>query len=249
MLRPLVGRPLPGDPVTMIAPAGGGAAAGAGALPGDAQVCSCHGVTKDAICAAITGQGLTDVAGVKAATRAGTGCGSCVPLLKTLLADSGVAVEPGAVRALRRHPRPALRHRPGERDHHLHRADRTARPRPGMRHLQAGGRLHPGQPRARPHPRRRAGGAAGHQRPLPGQHPAQRHLLGRAADPRRRGHAGQAHRPRRGRPRLRPVHEDHRRAAHRPARRAGGAAAGDLAAAGGRRIRVRARLRQGASGR
>jgi nitrite reductase (NADH) large subunit len=94
MLRPLVGRPLPGDPVTMIAPAGGGVAAGVGALPGDAQVCSCHAVTKDAICAAITGQGLTDVPAVKAATRAGTGCGSCVPLLKTLLADSGVAVNP-----------------------------------------------------------------------------------------------------------------------------------------------------------
>lgn len=94
MLRPLVGRPLPGDPVTMIAPAGGGTAVGAGALPGDAQVCSCHAVTKDAICAAITGRGLTGVGGVKAATKAGTGCGSCVPLLKTLLADSGVAVNP-----------------------------------------------------------------------------------------------------------------------------------------------------------
>jgi nitrite reductase (NADH) large subunit len=94
MLRPLVGRPLPGDPVTMIAPAGAGTAVGAGALPGDAQVCSCHAVTKDAVCAAITGQGLTDVPAVKAATKAGTGCGSCVPLLKTLLADSGVAVNP-----------------------------------------------------------------------------------------------------------------------------------------------------------
>ncbi|MGH3246546.1 MAG: nitrite reductase large subunit NirB, partial [Trebonia sp.] len=94
MLRPLVGRPLPGDPVTMIAPAGGAAAVAADDLPGDAQVCSCQAVTKDAICAAITGQGLTGVGGIKAATRAGTGCGSCVPLLKTLLADSGVAVNP-----------------------------------------------------------------------------------------------------------------------------------------------------------
>jgi nitrite reductase (NADH) large subunit len=94
MLRPLVGRPLPGDPVTMIAPAGAGAAVGAGALPGDAQVCSCHAVTKDAICAAISNQRLTGVGGVKTATKAGTGCGSCVPLLKTLLASSGVAVSP-----------------------------------------------------------------------------------------------------------------------------------------------------------
>jgi nitrite reductase (NADH) large subunit len=93
-LRPLVGRPLPGDPVTMIAPAGAGTGAGIGALPGDAQVCSCHAVTKDAICSAISGRSLADVCGIKAATKAGTGCGSCVPLLKTLLADSGVAVSP-----------------------------------------------------------------------------------------------------------------------------------------------------------
>ena len=94
MLRPLVGRPLPGDPVTMIAPTGSAGGTGVGALPGDAQVCSCHAVTKDAICAAITGQGLTAVPGIKAATKAGTGCGSCVPMLKTLLADSGVAMNP-----------------------------------------------------------------------------------------------------------------------------------------------------------
>jgi nitrite reductase (NADH) large subunit len=89
-LRPLVGRPLPGDPVAMIAPAS--APSGPAALPGDAPVCSCHGVTKDAVTAAITGQRLADVAAVKACTRAGTGCGSCVPLLRALLADSGAPV-------------------------------------------------------------------------------------------------------------------------------------------------------------
>jgi nitrite reductase (NADH) large subunit len=90
VLRPLVGRPLPGDPVTMITPAG--QAPGVGALPGDAQICSCHGVSKDDICAAIADRGLTDVPGIKGATKAGTGCGSCVPALKTLLAASGVGV-------------------------------------------------------------------------------------------------------------------------------------------------------------
>jgi len=95
VLRPLVGRPLPGDPVTMITPAGAaGSLGGAGDLPGDAQVCSCYGVTKDAICTAITDCPLTDVAGIKSETRAGTGCGSCVPTLKKLLADSGVTVSP-----------------------------------------------------------------------------------------------------------------------------------------------------------
>jgi nitrite reductase (NADH) large subunit len=92
VLRPLVGRPLPGNPVTMIAPAG--SEPGVGALPGDAQVCSCYGVTRDTICAAITDRGLTDVPAVKDATRAGTGCGSCVPALRSLLAASGVAVSP-----------------------------------------------------------------------------------------------------------------------------------------------------------
>jgi nitrite reductase (NADH) large subunit len=93
MLSPLVGRPLPGDPVTMITPAGADSAKNM-TLPGDAQVCSCYGMTKDAICAAIKDRALTDVAGVKTATKAGTGCGSCVPTLKKLLADSGVAVSP-----------------------------------------------------------------------------------------------------------------------------------------------------------
>jgi nitrite reductase (NADH) large subunit len=91
-LRPLVGRPLPASPDRLLLPAGGAAGGPgmAGDLPGDAQVCTCHGVTKAAICEAIVEGGLSDVASVKACTRAGTGCGSCVPLLKTLLAESGV---------------------------------------------------------------------------------------------------------------------------------------------------------------
>ena len=90
LLNPLVGRPLPGDPVTMITPAADGAVKME--LPGDAQVCSCYGLTKDALQTAIKDRALTDVPGVKAETRAGTGCGSCVPTLKKLLADCGVAV-------------------------------------------------------------------------------------------------------------------------------------------------------------
>ena len=89
MLRPLVGGALPGDPLTLITP-DGGAALGVGAMPDTAQVCSCHAVTKADVCAAIVANELTDVDGVKSCTKAGTGCGSCVPLLKTLLAESGV---------------------------------------------------------------------------------------------------------------------------------------------------------------
>jgi nitrite reductase (NADH) large subunit len=50
-------------------------------------VCSCNNVSKGAICAAIRDGDLSDVAGVKACTRAGTTCGSCVPLVKELLTD------------------------------------------------------------------------------------------------------------------------------------------------------------------
>jgi nitrite reductase (NADH) large subunit len=88
-LRPLVGSPLPADPVAMIAP--GGVEVGADALPDSAQICSCNAVTKGALREAICG-GAHDVPALKACTRAGTSCGSCVPLLKTLLAQSGVEV-------------------------------------------------------------------------------------------------------------------------------------------------------------
>ncbi|WP_017624523.1 nitrite reductase large subunit NirB [Nocardiopsis chromatogenes] len=88
-LRALVGRELPGDPLELISPASSGAGAGAAALPEDAQICSCNAVTKGDIGAAI-GEGACDVPGLKKATCAGTSCGSCVPMLKTLLADAGV---------------------------------------------------------------------------------------------------------------------------------------------------------------
>ena len=50
-----------------------------------------------------------------------------------------------------------------------------------------------------------------------------------------------------GRQEVRPVHQDHRRPAHRPVRRARRAAAADLGGADRRRLRVRPRLRQGAA--
>jgi len=86
-LRPLVGQPLPADPVALIAP--GGVELGADALPDAAQVCSCNAVSKGSITAAI-GDGACDVPALKACTRAGTSCGSCVPMLKKLLAQAGV---------------------------------------------------------------------------------------------------------------------------------------------------------------
>ncbi|SBS75968.1 nitrite reductase, large subunit, NAD(P)H-binding [uncultured Mycobacterium sp.] len=88
-LRPLVGRPLPADPATLISPAG--AEVGVGALPDDAQICSCNAVTKRSICGAIS-QGAHDVPAIKCTTAAGTSCGSCIPMLKRLLEAQGVAM-------------------------------------------------------------------------------------------------------------------------------------------------------------
>ncbi|MEJ2854832.1 MULTISPECIES: nitrite reductase large subunit NirB [unclassified Saccharothrix] len=85
-LRPLVGRPVPGDPVSLIGPAGGVELT----LPNDAQVCSCHAVTKQHIVDVIGSGEAVDVPGIKACTKAGTGCGSCVPMLKKLLSECGV---------------------------------------------------------------------------------------------------------------------------------------------------------------
>ncbi len=88
-LRPMVGRPLPADPATLISPAG--AEVGVGALPDDAQICSCNAVTKRSICGAIA-DGAHDVPAIKCATAAGTSCGSCIPMLKRLLEAQGVAM-------------------------------------------------------------------------------------------------------------------------------------------------------------
>ena len=47
----------------------------------DAQVCSCNNVSKSSIESAIRDKNLCSVDDVKACTRAGTGCGGCLPLV------------------------------------------------------------------------------------------------------------------------------------------------------------------------
>ena len=72
--------------------------AGAG-LRRSATVCSCENVNAgaiyDAIDSAIAACGQADVGAVRSATRAGTGCGGCVPqitdLVRSRLADAGIA--------------------------------------------------------------------------------------------------------------------------------------------------------------
>ena len=87
-LRPLVGQPLPGDPLALISPSGE-TGPGTHQLPDHAQICSCNAVTKAQVCQAID-DGAQDVPALKSRTRAGTSCGSCVPMLKQILARSGI---------------------------------------------------------------------------------------------------------------------------------------------------------------
>jgi len=70
----------------------------AGGIPmgDDMQVCSCNGVTRGDIATAIAAEGLTTPAGVKQCTKAGSGCGGCMPLVTSILneemAKAGVEV-------------------------------------------------------------------------------------------------------------------------------------------------------------
>ena len=88
---------LPQDPSSLILPVSDGAPAlGADALPDTATICSCHNVTKGAVCCQVDA-GITDLGELKAATKAGTGCGGCSALLKQVfdheLSARGVAVD------------------------------------------------------------------------------------------------------------------------------------------------------------
>ncbi|HET8879156.1 MAG TPA: nitrite reductase large subunit NirB [Arthrobacter sp.] len=93
-LRPLLGRELPAEPGAYLSAAGGDAGGDALelSLPDDAVLCSCNNVAAGAIRDAVNGCGscegdapVRDLGELKGCTRAGTSCGSCVPMLKKLL--------------------------------------------------------------------------------------------------------------------------------------------------------------------
>ncbi|TQM28056.1 nitrite reductase (NADH) large subunit [Microbacterium kyungheense] len=94
-LRPLVGGALGGDPAAYLMPEGG-VAAPTGELPDDALVCSCNSVSAGRIRHAVHEEGCTDAGGVKACTKAGAACGSCLTMVKKLvgaeLAKTGATV-------------------------------------------------------------------------------------------------------------------------------------------------------------
>jgi nitrite reductase (NADH) large subunit len=79
---------LPPNPEDVILGSRGGEeAAGAGVtgLPDEALICSCEAVTKGMICSSVTGGGCETIDAIKKCTKAGTGCGGCVPMVKDLM--------------------------------------------------------------------------------------------------------------------------------------------------------------------
>lgn len=101
-LRPLLGRELSAEPGAYLTAAGGGDAPDT-ELPDDAILCSCNNVSAGTIRDTVNGCGACDgnapvqeLGELKGCTRAGTSCGSCVPMLKKLLetelTKSGVEV-------------------------------------------------------------------------------------------------------------------------------------------------------------
>jgi nitrite reductase (NADH) large subunit len=81
------GDPLPEDPLEALCP---GMTGGAAATSGERTVCNCNKVTEDGIKTAIAA-GADSVERVCAATRAGTGCGSCKGELARLVSRHRLA--------------------------------------------------------------------------------------------------------------------------------------------------------------
>lgn len=88
---------LPCSPHELVVGSGAGIPGGSAAdMPDEAQICSCNNVTKGQICAAIRDDSLVSVDEVKNCTKAGSGCGGCMPLVTDLfkaeMAAAGITV-------------------------------------------------------------------------------------------------------------------------------------------------------------
>jgi nitrite reductase (NADH) large subunit len=81
------GMALPPHPEDLILPARDSKAAGIGVdmLPASAKICSCENISKNVLCDAIREGNLTSVSEIKKCTKAGSGCGGCVPLINDIL--------------------------------------------------------------------------------------------------------------------------------------------------------------------
>jgi len=57
-------------------------------IPDSATICSCNNITKGEVKKAISSEGIEDVDTLKKCTNAGTGCGGCIPELKSILNEA-----------------------------------------------------------------------------------------------------------------------------------------------------------------
>ena len=69
---------------------GGNTEGGSGVmdLPEDALICSCEAVSKGDICTQVTDNECFTIDAIRNCTKAGTGCGGCVPMIKDLIQGS-----------------------------------------------------------------------------------------------------------------------------------------------------------------
>ena len=83
---------LPPDPEEIIfgtrTTAGTANGSGVMNLPDDALICSCESVSKFSICSAVKENNCDSLDAIKKCTKAGTGCGGCVPMVKDLMLHS-----------------------------------------------------------------------------------------------------------------------------------------------------------------
>lgn len=81
----------------------GGATPTSAALPDDAQICSCNGVRAGTIRLAVRDGSLSTLGEIKSCTRAGTGCGGCIPSVVDVLDEALIARGCAAPRTLCEH--------------------------------------------------------------------------------------------------------------------------------------------------
>jgi nitrite reductase (NADH) large subunit len=95
------------DPLQALADA---SLAGPADLPDTAQICDCNGVCKGDLIAAVNDGGCATPREVMAVTRAGTGCGSCRPAVKEIVAAAtgGLNDEPAYLCPCRKQTREGL---------------------------------------------------------------------------------------------------------------------------------------------
>jgi nitrite reductase (NADH) large subunit len=82
---------LPPNPEDLILGSRGGSnteGSGVMDLPDEALICSCESVSKGDICSQVTDNECFTIDSIKKCTKAGTGCGGCVPMVKDLIQGS-----------------------------------------------------------------------------------------------------------------------------------------------------------------